>query len=133
MGARQLSLTLAAALLATAPALACTLTSAAGTVVKSGYTVRYSLSPERFGLNAPFQIEIAASGPDGPVPDGLTVDADMPAHRHGMNYQPRVTALGGGRFLADGLALHMQGAWRLKFAILTDAGAVRLNAPHCQQ
>jgi hypothetical protein len=43
------------------------------------------------------------------------VDADMPAHRHGMNYRTTVRALGDGRYRAEGLMLHMAGRWRLLF------------------
>lgn len=43
------------------------------------------------------------------------VDADMPAHRHGMNYRPSLKALGDGRYRAEGLLLHMPGRWRLSF------------------
>jgi hypothetical protein len=46
------------------------------------------------------------------LPVALRVDADMPAHRHGMNYRPTVRALGDGRYRADGLMLHMAGRWR---------------------
>jgi hypothetical protein len=45
----------------------------------------------------------------------LKVDAAMPEHRHGMNYRPSLTALGGGRWRADGLMFHMAGRWELVF------------------
>ena len=48
------------------------------------------------------------------------VDADMPAHRHGMNYRPSLKALGNGRYRADGLLLHMPGRWRLSFVFGRD-------------
>ena len=51
------------------------------------------------------------------LPQDLQLDADMPAHRHGMNYRPTVRALGDGRFVADGLLFHMPGRWRLLFAV----------------
>lgn len=51
---------------------------------------------------------------------GLKVDADMPAHRHGMNYAASVQAQGDGRFVARGLLFHMPGRWRLIFDV--DAG-----------
>jgi hypothetical protein len=53
--------------------------------------------------------------PAQPLPVALRVDADMPAHRHGMNYRTTVTALGDGRFRAEGLMFHMAGRWRLLF------------------
>jgi hypothetical protein len=43
----------------------------------------------------------------------VAVDARMPAHNHGMNLQPRVTAVGDGAFRAEGLLFHMPGTWEL--------------------
>ena len=50
------------------------------------------------------------------------VDATMPEHRHGMNYRPSLTPLGGGRWRADGLVFHMAGRWELRFDIVDGAG-----------
>ena len=50
----------------------------------------------------------------------LRVDADMPAHRHGMNYRPTLSAQPDGSFVAQGLMLHMPGRWRIRFEIETD-------------
>jgi hypothetical protein len=57
----------------------------------------------------------------------LRVDADMPAHRHGMNYQTTVQMAGEGRFLAQGLLFHMPGRWRLIFDVDTGGKTVRLS------
>ena len=53
----------------------------------------------------------------GPAPGGLRVDADMPAHRHGMNYRAKVSPKGDGRYVAEGLLFHMPGHWRLIFDV----------------
>lgn len=53
----------------------------------------------------------------GPGPRVLAVDASMPAHRHGMNYRPRVVAEGNGGARADGLLLHMPGEWQFEFLV----------------
>lgn len=50
----------------------------------------------------------------------LRVDADMPAHRHGMNYRPTLSVQPDGFFVAQGLLLHMPGRWRIRFEIETD-------------
>jgi hypothetical protein len=52
-----------------------------------------------------------------PPPQGLRVDAQMPEHRHGMNYRTTVTATGAGRYRADGLLFHMPGRWQLVFDV----------------
>jgi hypothetical protein len=65
-----------------------------------------------------FALDIAVCPPAGaPAPAVLKVDADMPAHKHGMNYRPSVKALGNGRYTADGLMFHMPGRWRLLFSV----------------
>jgi hypothetical protein len=52
-----------------------------------------------------------------PDPHGLRVDAQMPEHRHGMNYRPTVAATGAGRYRAEGLLFHMPGRWQLLFDV----------------
>ena len=43
-----------------------------------------------------FAIDVAACAKSGVAPETLTVDAQMPEHRHGMNYRPTVTRLAPG-------------------------------------
>lgn len=63
-----------------------------------------------------FALDIAVcAAPGSALPASLRVDADMPAHKHGMNYKPTVQALGDGRFVAEGLLFHMPGRWRFLF------------------
>lgn len=57
----------------------------------------------------------------------VAVDADMPAHRHGMNYRTRVEALAGGVFRAHGLMFHMPGTWRVIFDVPVEGRALRLT------
>ena len=69
-----------------------------------------------------FALDITVCPPAGvPAPATLKVDADMPAHQHGMNYRPTVKALDGGRYSAEGLMFHMPGRWRVSFTV--DGGA----------
>ncbi len=74
---------------------------------------RWPLAPDR-----PFALEIAlceaATGAPADVAL-LQVDADMPAHRHGLNYRVALQQVGPGRYRAEGLLLHMPGRWRLLF------------------
>ncbi len=74
-------------------------------------------APPRWPLAEFVSLEFAACARDGRVVDLPRVDATMPAHGHGMNYRPQVTALGSGRFRADGLLLHMPGRWMLAFSV----------------
>ncbi len=68
-----------------------------------------------------FALELAVC----PAPGELLVDAWMPEHRHGMNYRPSVTALGGGRYRAEGLLFHMPGRWEFLFELRGGGGTER--------
>ncbi len=72
--------------------------------------------PVPVGQHVALDILLCAA-PGSPLPQGLQVDAEMPAHRHGMNYRATVRPLGGGRFVAEGLLFHMPGRWRLLFDV----------------
>jgi hypothetical protein len=55
----------------------------------------------------------------GPAPVLVKMDADMPAHKHGMNYKPAISPLGPGMYRVDGLMFHMPGQWRVTFDVGT--------------
>ena len=57
----------------------------------------------------------------------IQVDADMPAHRHGMNYRASVTSLPGGIYRAEGLMFHMPGRWRMIFDLPLEGRTLRLT------
>lgn len=55
-------------------------------------------------------LSIAPKNPDaGPLT--VLVDADMPAHRHGMNTRPEVVEIGKLRYQVEGMLFHMKGDW----------------------
>ena len=62
-------------------------------------------------VGQPFAIDVAVCAP-GAV-ETIKVDASMPRHRHGMNYQPKVVRTSGNKFRADTLLFHMPGLWRI--------------------
>ena len=79
-------------------------------------TVVFAPRPWPVPVGRHFALDIAVcAAPGSALPASLRVDADMPAHRHGMNYKPTVQALGDGRFVAEGLMFHMPGRWRFLF------------------
>ena len=85
-------------------------------------TILYRAAPAlRVGEH--FALELAVC----PSPDELRVDAWMPDHRHGMNYKPGVTALGGGRYRAEGLLFHMPGRWEILFELRGGGRTERLS------
>lgn len=56
----------------------------------------------------------------------LTLDALMPAHGHGMNYQPDVQEIARSgdavQYRVEGVVLHMPGNWQWQVDVKTDAG-----------
>ena len=107
-------------LLAAGAAQACELPGGAALAIRSPtHTVVYRAAP-RVGEH--FAVEFAVC----PAPQDVQVDAWMPAHRHGMNYQPVVKPLGGGRYRAEGLMFHMPGEWEFVFVLRADGATQRL-------
>ena len=80
------------------------------------YAIVYRTVPDPVAVGRPFALDAVVCPKSGSVPlTGLRVDAQMPAHRHGMNYRPTVTAEGAGRYRAEGLLFHMPGQWQFVF------------------
>jgi hypothetical protein len=91
------------------------------------YTVVYRTVPDSVAVGRPFALDAEVCPKGAAVPlSGLRVDAQMPAHRHGMNYRATVTAEGAGRYRAEGLLFHMPGRWRFVFDL--DASGVHERA-----
>lgn len=66
----------------------------------------------------PFGLDIQLCEGDAAAKARLAkVDATMPEHRHGMNYRPRISAVGDGRYRVEGLMFHMSGRWQLEFEL----------------
>lgn len=57
----------------------------------------------------------------------VKVDAEMPDHRHGMNYLPSFTPLGDGQWQVEGMVWHMAGRWLLKVDTRLDGSPHRLT------
>ena len=119
---RQSAAALIAGALCAAGAGACELP--AGTRIESAsYALSFRTQPARIAPGEHFALEYAVCPKAGAAPPGtVSADAWMPEHRHGMNYRASVVALGGGRFRAEGLLLHMPGQWEIVF----QAGSERL-------
>lgn len=94
----------------------------------ASYAVAYRLSPAKPGVSRHFAVELVVCPKAGaPAAEALKLDARMPAHGHGMNYAAKVSALGGGRFQADGLMFHMPGRWELVFDIVAGQSTGRVT------
>ncbi len=97
-------------------------------VTGQGTTVVFVPSrwPIPVGQHFSLQLQVCAD-PGMTLPAGVRVDADMPAHRHGMNYRATVQNTGPGRYQVDGLMFHMPGRWRFRLELGSGAQAVRLD------
>jgi len=83
-----------------------------------GYTVTFESTPAPIPMNEPFDLRFTVAPKLGSS-QGLTVqvDARMPAHGHGMNRVPKLTAQPDGSYQAEGMLFHMPGHWELYFDI----------------
>jgi hypothetical protein len=95
----------------------------------ASYQIAYRTSVDPIPTGKHFMVDFAVC-PRGnaPVPTAVRVDANMPEHRHGMNYRPEVTQISPGVYRAQGLLFHMPGRWDLTFDIVTGSAAQRLAA-----
>lgn len=110
-----------AAALLTTPAFACVpeLPGGGGRMLDTGrYTLAYRALPAKIQTGEHFSVEMAVCANAGAaLPDSVNVDAQMPEHRHGMNYKPSIRREAAGRYRADGLMLHMPGRWEFIFEL----------------
>jgi hypothetical protein len=92
-----------------------------GTLLASSprFDVAFRPDPAPIAVSKHFALDIVVCAKTGAAATGIDVDAQMPAHRHGMNYRPTVAARGSGRYRAEGLLLHMPGAWEFRFDVRT--------------
>jgi hypothetical protein len=89
--------------------------------------IAYRWHPERLKVGRFFEAEVIACRAPGPGDiREVVVDAQMPAHGHGMSYRPTATELAPGRFRIRGLMLHMPGRWRLTFDLVQEGMRTRL-------
>lgn len=97
----------------------------------AGLQLAFAPRPAPLPLGRHFALDIVlCPAPGQPTAQLLAVDAEIPAHRHGMNYRPTLQSMGGGRFVAEGLMLHMPGAWRLWFTVSPGSDAAPLRLGH---
>lgn len=89
--------------------------------------VLYRTTPTNVAVGQHFSVDAIVCTKGQAAPTGIRVDAQMPAHRHGMNYRARVLPKGGGRYVAEGLLFHMPGHWQLVFDVERPGRTERLT------
>ena len=119
---------LSAAVLCVQAASACTVPAGFTRLVSPEAEIAYRWEPDRLEVGQFFAAEVIACRAPGPeAVRKVALDAQMPAHGHGMNYRPTATQLAPDRFRITGLMLHMAGRWRLTFDLVQDDRRTRLS------
>ncbi|MDF3073087.1 MAG: hypothetical protein K0S54_754 [Alphaproteobacteria bacterium] len=115
----------------TAQAVACQMPvlEAARTLTDDkGFALAWRFVPAQPKIGEFFAVEFAVCNRAGSAtPETLRVDATMPAHRHGMNFQPKIAAIGPNTYRAEGMMFHMPGKWQLVFEQRAPAPSVRVT------
>lgn len=100
----------------------------AGWVVFSDrYLMAFRSDPLRIEVGEPFALLVNVCTRRNGAAELLAVDANMPEHRHGMNYRATIVAKGNGRFRAEGLLFHMPGRWEITFDVRAGSESERLT------
>ena len=126
----RLAAALLGALLATPAWADCALDlgRGAGWVVFSDrYLMTFRADPLRIEVGEPFALVVNVCTRRGRAAELVAVDANMPEHRHGMNYRATIVGQGDGRFRAEGLLFHMPGRWEISFDVGTGDESERLT------
>ena len=90
------------------------------------YTVTLQLlESDSIKQNEHFSLELSVSPKASTPPTAETkivIDADMPAHQHGMNTKPELSIISPGKHRVNGMLLHMAGDWIITVKINQGAG-----------
>ena len=118
-------------LLLATPVLAdCPLDLGRGTgwvVFSDHYMIAFRPDPIRIEVGEPFALILNVCTKAGNPAELVAVDAQMPEHKHGMNYKPSIISSNDGRYRAEGLVFHMPGLWELNFDVRAGEESERLS------
>ena len=81
------------------------------------FIVQFRLKGKKLPLNVPFDADVTICSSTEAQLARIAVDATMPAHKHGMNYEPEVAQIDGNRYQVKNLVFHMPGIWRLEVIV----------------
>lgn len=89
--------------------------------------IAFRPEPMRIEVGQPFSLLFNVCTRKDEPAELLAVDAQMPEHRHGMNYRATIVSNGEGRFRAEGLVFHMPGNWELDIDVRAGSETERLT------
>jgi YtkA-like len=96
-------------------------------VFSSHYMVAFRPEPMRIEVGEPFSLLFNVCTKNDKPAELVAIDAQMPEHKHGMNYRPTIVSLGNGRYRVDGMVFHMPGRWELAIDVRAGEESERLS------
>ena len=93
----------------------------------SHYMVAFRPDPVRIEVGEPFSLLFNVCTKSDKPAELVAIDAQMPEHKHGMNYRPTIVSLGDGRYRVEGMVFHMPGRWELAFDVRAGEESERLT------
>lgn len=95
------------------------------------YRIGFKTEPAEVAAGEEFTLALTACHQDGqPFTGAIKASAIMPAHNHGMNYQPTVEMLKPGQFSLKGYLFHMPGHWQHVFELNEQGNYETLRIDH---
>ena len=88
------------------------------------YLVEYETDPSPIPLSDDFTMRTRVTDQEGRWIEDATVvvNAEMPAHGHGMNTVPTTTYEADGWYRTEGMLFHMPGDWEIIIDVAGDGG-----------
>ncbi len=83
----------------------------------TGFQAAMALSTKTPEVGTPFDLDLKVCSADDEAANRVSVDATMPAHKHGMNYEPQLSKTAEGEFKATGFLFHMPGLWQITVSV----------------
>jgi hypothetical protein len=96
-------------------------------VFSSHYIIAFRPDPGLIEVGAPFALVMNVCTRRDQPAELAGVDAQMPDHRHGMNYRTTILPGRDGRYRVEGLLFHMPGRWELTFDVRAGEESERLS------
>lgn len=80
--------------------------------------------------NKHFSLDVTLTAKNSDAGDlQVVVDADMPAHQHGMNTKPEIFAKGAAKYRVEGMVFHMSGDWVITVDVTQGSKTERASFP----
>jgi hypothetical protein len=89
--------------------------------------VAFRPEPMRIEIGEPFSLLFNVCTKNDKPAELVAVDAQMPEHKHGMNYRPTIVSMGDGRYRVEGMVFHMPGRWEISIDVRAGEESERLS------